>query len=284
MEELRKIGPEELKFMRKITAEQLLKILAPGGIIDLSWADLSGANLCGANLRRARLVGANLTGADLRRADLLGANLMWANLTSADLRLTDLMGADLVGANLENAELICANLRGANLSEANLRCTEFGEADLTYANFTCANFSETNLMGADLRGANLRAVDLRDTKYFVPLACPEEGSFIAWKKALAHSGDALCPVIVKLQIPEDAHRSSATTNKCRASKAVVLDIQSLGGESLEDTVACSMYDRDFIYETEKTVESIGFDENRFNECSSGIHFFMNRQEAVDYTF
>lgn len=275
---------EKAKELRKITAEQLPKILAQGGIIDLSWADLSGANLCGANLRKARFVGANLTGADLRRADLMGANLMWANLTNADLRIADLMRADLVQANLENSELIGANLRGANLSEANLRCTDFGKADLMSVNFALANLSGANLMGAELIGADLRGADLIGAKYFVPYVCPEEGSFIAWKKAIGNNLEEHHPVIVKLQIPEDAHRSSATTSKCRASKAVVMDIQSLEGESLEDAVACSMYDPDFIYETEKTVESIGFDENRFNECSSGIHFFMTRQEAVHYNF
>ena len=25
-----------------------------------------------------------------------------------------------------------------------------------------------------------------------------------------------------------------------------------------------------------------FDENRWNECSNGIHFFINKQEAIDY--
>ena len=25
-----------------------------------------------------------------------------------------------------------------------------------------------------------------------------------------------------------------------------------------------------------------FDENRWNECSHGIHFFVNKQEAIDY--
>lgn len=273
---------EKVKELRKITAEQLPKILAQGGIIDLSWADLSGANLCGANLRKARLVGANLTGADLRRADLMGANLMWANLTNADLRIADLMRADLVQANLENAELISANIRGANLSEANLRCTDFADADLMYVNFALANLSGANLMGADLMGADLRGADLIGAKYYIPYVCPEEGSFVAWKKALDNNFGEHYPVVVKLQIPEDAHRSSATASKCRASKAVVLDIQNIEGESLEGTVACSMYDHDFIYETGKTVESIGFDENRFNECSSGIHFFINRQEAVRY--
>ena len=64
--------------------------------------------------------------------------------------------------------------------------------------------------GADLRGADLRGANLRDAKGCY-LSCPTEGSFIGWKKASGH--------IVKLRIPEDARRSSATGHKCRCDKA-----------------------------------------------------------------
>ena len=32
----------------------------------------------------------------------------------------------------------------------------------------------------------------------------------------------------------------------------------------------------------KTIEVDNFDENRFEECTSGIHFFLNRDNAVSY--
>ena len=35
-------------------------------------------------------------------------------------------------------------------------------------------------------------------------------------------------------------------------------------------------------EEEKIVEVEGYDENRWNECSAGIHFFITRDEAVMY--
>ena len=90
-------------------------------------------------------------------------------------------------------------------------------------------------------------------------------------------------VIVKLLIPEDAKRSSGTGRKCRADKAVVLEIQDLAGEALEGVVARSIFDSLFTYEVGKTVEPREpFDGCRWNECGSGIHFFINRQEAVNY--
>lgn len=123
-----------------------------------------------------------------------------------------------------------------------------------------------------------------------PLCCPEEGSFIGWKKALISSSEIndifYTPVIVKLLILNTAKRSSGTTRKCRCSEAEVLDIQSANfdGLSLAGMVqeAFSSYDVGFKYKIGETVRVEDFDDNRWNECSTGIHFFITRQEAVDY--
>ena len=194
------------------------------------------------------------------------ANLRGANLRGADLRGADLRGADLRGANLRGA-----NLRGADLYDADLR-----DADLYDAYLCDADLRGANLRGADLRGADLRGADLRDAKNvpFIPMTCPESGSYIAYKKA---SG-----VIVVLRILEDALRSSATGRKCRASKAEVLRIEDLDGSCLTVDSVNSSYDPNFIYRPGEIVSVDNFDTNRWNECAPGIHHFINRQEAVDY--
>ena len=163
-----------------------------------------------------------------------------------------------------------------------LKSQEGGErADLRDANLCGANLCGANLCGADLRVANLRdanlcGADLRDAKNapFVPMACPDSGSFTAWKKAHGH--------IVKLLIPEDARRSSATGRKCRCDKAIVVAIETVSGESAELDEIASDHDGTFIYKVGETVTEPNFCEDRFNECAEGIHFFINRQEAVDY--
>ena len=106
------------------------------------------------------------------------------------------------------------------------------------------------------------------------MTCPEVGAFIGWKRA--HKA------IVKLQITDDAKRSSAISRKCRCSKAVVLGIENLDGTPYPDIQVSSQYDSSFTYRVGETVEVPDFDENRWNECSTGIHFFITRQEAVDY--
>ena len=241
-------------------------------------ADLRDADLCGADLRDADLRGANLRGADLRDADLRGANLRDANLRDAYLCGADLCDAYLRGADLRGANLRDANLRGADLCGADLRDADLCDADLRGADLRGADLRGANLRGAnlrdaDLRGANLRDANLRDAKGCY-LSCPTEGSFIGWKKASGH--------IVKLRIPEDARRSSATGHKCRCDKAYVMEIQNMDGtKATEDTVR-SDHDKNFVYTVGATVEVPDFDDNRWSECAPGIHFFIDRRAAVEY--
>ena len=158
--------------------------------------------------------------------------------------------------------------RGANLRDANLR-----DADLRDANLRDANLCDADLCDANLCGANLCGADLRGAKGCY-LSCPTEGSFIGWKKASGH--------IVKLRIPEDARRSSATGHKCRCDKAYVMEIQNMDGtKATEDTVR-SDHDKNFVYTVGATVEVPDFDDNRWSECAPGIHFFIDRREAVEY--
>ena len=242
---------------------------------DLHNADLRDADLRGADLRDADLSGANLHNANLSGADLRDAYLRDANLHNANLSGAYLHNAYLSGANLHNAYLSGAYLSGAYLSGANLHNADLSDADLYNA-----YLSGANLLGADLRSANLLGADLRSAKNvpYIPMVCPEEGDFIGWKKAEGNKDK----VIVKLRIPSDAKRSSATTRKCRCSKAEVIAIYNLDGTEEGETTCHSDYDNSFIYEVGKTVEVTNFSEDRWSECAKGIHFFINRQEAIDY--
>ena len=171
--------------------------------------------------------------------------------------------ADLRGASLRGASLCEANLRGASLCEANLRG----------ANLRGANLIGADLRGADLRGADLCEVRINEYTVFYALQCPEKGAYMAFKKAGGY--------IVELEIPEDALRSSATTRKCRASKAKVISITSADGENSVESIA-SDNDSEFIYKIGEIAEVPDFDTDRWNECAAGIHHFITRAEAEQY--
>src|SRR5574344_410063 len=183
-----------------------------------------------------------------------------------NLRDADLRDADLIGANL-----ICANLRGANLIGANLI-----DADLESANLICANLIDADLRGANLICANLRSANLRSAKKipYIPLACPSDGVFTAWKK--------VNNCLIKLEILENSKRSSANTNKCRCDKAKVISIVDLSDTNKTITKIINTNYEPLTYEVGEIAVADKFDEDRWNECSNGIHFFINKQDAINY--
>ena len=188
----------------------------------------------------------------------------------ADLCDADLRDADLRGANLRDADLRNANLRGANLRNADLYGADLYGADLRDADLRNANLSGANLSGAE----NIDKTAWDACTAFYPLQCPETGSFIGYKKAAGK--------IVMLEICADAKRSSATSRKCRCSKAKVLSITHLDGSDSGLTEVRSNYSKEFVYRVGETVEVPNFDDNRWNECAPGIHFSVTREEAVKY--
>ena len=143
-------------------------------------------------------------------------------------------------------------------------------------------------MRADLSGADLIRADLRGAKNvpFIPLACPDTGAFVGFKKAKLYNSEETesQDVIVELEIPADARRSSATGRKCRCDKAKVISVTTLDGVEVRADAGTvhSSHDSDFVYEVGEIVTEPNFCEDRWEECAPGIHFFINRQEAVEY--
>jgi Family of unknown function (DUF5758)/Pentapeptide repeats (8 copies) len=171
-----------------------------------------------------------------------GTTRVFSSLSGAYLRGADLRDADLRGADLQDADLHGAVLRGADLH------------------------------GAVLRGANLQDVDLHGAKGLSRFVVAGEGDIVGYKK-LARGA------IATLVIPSAARRvNKVGSRKCRAEWAVVTHIEGARGD-----VACSAYDPTFIYSVGDTVRPREpFNDDIREECASGIHFFITRQEAEDY--
>ena len=131
-----------------------------------------------------------------------------------------------------------------------------------------AYLQRADLQRAYLRGAYLRGAKNAELALAMVSHIPAEGAFVAWKKC--QEG-----VIVKLLIPEDAKRSHAGGRKCRASHVVVLDV--IGAED-----GISSFDANVRYRKGETVTCHQWDEDRWSECSGGIHFFLHRLEAEAY--
>ena len=197
-----------------------------------------------------------MTTAELKA--VLDAHQVWLKTgagNAADLSGANLCSANLRGANLSGADLFSANLSDANLSDANLR--------------------DANLRNANLRNAGLRGADLSGAKNIPAWADTEtrilpDGDIVGWKKC--QDG-----VIVKLLIPAAAHRSNATGRKCRCEYAFVQEV--IGAE-----VGVSNHAAGFSYKVGQIVRPLKpWCADRWQECASGIHFFITRQEAENYS-
>ena len=171
------------------------------------------------------------------------------------------------------------NLQGSNFVNMDLRQANFKNANLVGADFRGSDLRGANFQGANLFGSNLENTLLDDivydenTKYF-QMYCPREGPFLGYKECYNFR-------IVQLLIPADAKRTSATRNSCRCDKAKVLSIKSIDcKESFEE--ATSYIDENFIYKVGKLAIAENFNEDRWVESTTGIHFFMTREEAIGY--
>ncbi len=176
------------------------------------------------------------------------------------------MKANLDGANLDGANLDGANLDGANLDGANLY-----EANLARANLTRANLTRANLTRANLDGANLYEVkNVTPESLAKFFQIPQEGEIIGW-------GKKSC-VLVKLRVPPAAKRTGNILNrKCRAEWVEVLEVQGAESATVENEYGkCE-------YRAGQVTKPHDYCHDGFRDCRPGIHFFLTRQEAEEWS-
>lgn len=207
------------------------------------------------------------------------------HIANADLAGWDLSNIDFHGCDFENTDVSGADFDRCNLHKCWFKDCKMQNLKLTNADVTECNMRWMDLSGSDFSGSNfhralfeystLENITDDENTQFYRMVCPEEGPFIAWKCCTDLR-------VVMLLVPADAKRVSATGETCRCSKAKVLSIKSID-ESQSYTWAQSTVDPDFYYEVGKWVEPANrFEEDRWMDSSPGIHFFMERQQCVDY--
>ncbi|KPI48520.1 pentapeptide repeat-containing protein [Clostridioides difficile] len=216
---------------------------------------------------------------DGERADLREIKLENMNLKGYCLSNIDFSWSDLIDLNLEEADLENSSFSNSYFSNCSLKNSILKNADLSGANFRFCDLSNSDIRGTNLENSNLEYATLdgvvsdENTRFF-KLYCPETGAFIGYKKCFNFR-------MVQLLIPSDAKRVSATSNACRCDKAKVLSITSI--DSKESFKSARAYaDENFIYRVGETIIAEEFNENRWKESTTGIHFFLTREEAIGY--
>lgn len=212
----------------------------------------------------------DLSKQQIENMDLRGANLSHINWEWTDFNNVQFDGADFTGAKLGNTKFSAhTSLQGANFADADL-----GGATFRYCNLTGSHMEGANLLRANFEFATMDAITSNDATRFFRLYCPETGPILGYKKCCNNR-------IVQLLIPADAKRSSATGPTCRCNKAKVLSIKSFDCTEEFDE-AWSFVDPNFVYPVGQWVEVPDFNEDRWMDSTTGIHFWLTRQEAMDY--
>ena len=212
---------------------------------------------------------------DMRQMVVRNADLSWLDMSNTDWDGATFDTCDLTGAVFDNCNLHKTWFKDCKMREVRLTYSDVTESNMRYMDLTGADFSGSNFHCTLFEYAILEDItDDENTRYY-RMVCPEEGPFVAWKCCTDLR-------VVQLLVPADAKRVSATDDTCRCSKAKVLSIKNID-ETVKYDWAQSTVDQDFYYEVGKWVEPANtFCEDRWMDSSPGIHFFMERQQCIDY--
>lgn len=214
----------------------------------------------------------------------LRGGFMIEQITNENLENADLKGKDFDQVRFDHVDFSDADLDNTNFHNCLFEACNFTNAKLNNVNFVGADLRGCNLHHADISGANmnhsmLENADLsniisdKNTKFF-RMYCPEHGAFLGYKKCFNS-------LIVKLLIPADAQRTSATETSCRCDKAKVMEIEDMyTGEHYDEAI--SYVDENFIYRKGEYVYAGNFNPNRWVDSTGGIHFWLDRKEAEGY--
>ncbi len=220
----------------------------------------------------------------IRSFELLSCMIDYFDISKSTMRLyitsckserMKLINSNLFGSIISNSHMTNFNIDNCVLRSSKLQDSCFSNGYFKNSPITNCNLDYSSFNSCEMDNS----FDMSNVSSFVEAQgvtniCPEKGSFIGFKKVL-HGR------IVELLIPEDAIRSSGTNRKCRCDKAVVLSITEIDGSAASVSRECSIRDETFVYEVGKVVTS-ECDRNRWKVCSQGIHFFITREEAVQY--
>lgn len=212
----------------------------------------------------AHLHDVDASGLDFSNMDLRDACMSYSVFDGANFANCNLYGADMSDSTFKHA-----NLNNSDMTNADIRGSKFTYADMSFSIITNAMYDEVTAF---------ECADMNMVEGVPPLQCPQSGSFIGYKKALTENNATL---LITLEIPEDAFRSSNTSTLCRCSKARIIDARTYNNKSVYKSDIHSIYNSSYKYKVGDVLSVDDFDTNRWNN-TQGIYFYCSRAEALNY--
>lgn len=211
-------------------------------------------------------------------------NCKFKNCIISDSNLT---GTEFTNVSFEHVVFTENNMRSVVYFKSQLKSVKMNKCVMFESGFLETSFEDVTIYKSNLDDSSVKESNFDNIRLIrnsgTLLNCPVEGSFIGFKGLCSKNRRNL--LICKLEIPMDAKRSSAFGRKCRCSKAKVLEILAMDDEynfTIPVEKGFSLHESGFEYKVGEMVYPDSFDDDRWIECSNGIHFFMTKQETIDY--
>ena len=218
--------------------------------------------------------------------DFIGTNLGSGLFTDLDFSNANFNGADIrnskfYNCNLSRASFYETRMEGTSMANCNASLARFMRAKMMCMHFMRVNFTHADFTHANLHEATLADCDLSDITISydtIGLQDAPEGELVGW--GMKHN------YLIKMIIPKTAKRSWATTRKLRAEYVIVESIiDTMGGRPVDTIDHYSDHRKGYsatVYTVGQTTMPDKWDDDRWNECSHGIHFFLDKREALTW--
>lgn len=301
-----------MKYMEEIELNELIKVAKrrerDNEMIELTDYKFEYYNLSNKNISNMRFIGCDFSSSFLNKTKFNNCEFLSANFTHAILYNTKFIKSKIFlgsfhcaildhsifkDTTINHCIITCsagefAKFRNCNLFDtsfgsSNLRHSEFSDTSLRRIHFTSSNltsaifikcftekidFDWSNLSGTDLDGLNGFQNEYVRGKILTE-------NIIGYKASTEG-------YIIVLEIPAGAIVFSINGNKYRTNKAKVIDIYDPMIVSYKITRAHSMFDKRFSYYIGDEFNIKDFDLQYNNECSTGIHFFTDKEKVIEY--
>ena len=228
------------------------------------------------------------------------------DLYSTEIRNSDFTNCSFAYCSFDHVVFVnCKFTQSAfymsRINSSNFRCCEFSQCDFKLSYMSCTTLStdcritkctacnskfEYNPMTLE-QYKNLRTIRCdktrtqHDTEYTFGKILTK--SIIGYKKAIIRPFMTLQEALITLEIPVGAIVFQPNNFKCRTNIAKVIRITNLGETDILKE-AQSWFDSSFIYYAGETIICDDFKLNNSIECASGIHFFLDKESALNYNF
>ena len=255
---------------------------------NLAYANFDNTEFHNVVMDHTSLQSASFKHANLDRMLFLNNNMYDANLADAKISCTTISHAKCRFACLNNTEFDHVTFQYTDFESSSFENAKISDSHIYASNFDMTKlynvvFENTEFDKHSCYGAYIKNPSIKNTTGLPPMACPKKGSFIAYMPVSVSR--TKLDAIAELYIPETAKRCSGTTRRCRVSRAKIVAFYDIKGRKLKDKVAYQIGQDNARCATDKYVKfkASTFDNNRWNDYSTGIHCYMSFDEANWFT-